>query len=278
MVAIIVPGRFGPMVVGGTSGGGGNSAAYTNFIARTSGLDATHLSAYAGLLNGLTTDGLFNSDGTSSFFDALYVCATQDVTTAKLNLVTGTYNMTNAAGTPTFAADQGFTGDGANYLTTSFNPSTASTPKFVQNSAVLGVWGYDSVSGQAAAPIGNRDGSAGSDHLLIRYTDNKWYSRLNTNVFNGAGISNTGTTGLFVTDRSGSAGITAYQNGSSFGTETDSSAAPYNGNITLITVSGISASWSGKISAAVIGASLGGTNQSNFYSRMRTYMTAVGVP
>ena len=72
---------------------GADSAAYTNFIARTSGLNDTHDDAYKALLNSLTDAGLFASDGTSTVFDVLYIFKTQDATTANLNLVSSSIRL-----------------------------------------------------------------------------------------------------------------------------------------------------------------------------------------
>src|SRR5438105_2736087 len=75
-----------PLTGAGKGRPAADSAAATNLLARTTGLDAAHIAAYKALLNGLTADGIFNSDGTSNFLDALYIWATQDQTTADLNL------------------------------------------------------------------------------------------------------------------------------------------------------------------------------------------------
>src|SRR6266436_1867234 len=95
--------RSAPSARGG-GGGGGTTA--SNFLARTSGLDATHITAYTDLLNGLDTDGL------TSKLDVLHVYATQDSATALLNLVSTNFNGT-AHGSPAFTADHGFRGTDA---------------------------------------------------------------------------------------------------------------------------------------------------------------------
>ena len=74
-----------------------------DFLARTTGLDATHTNAYTALINGLVTDGIWDK------LDVFHIYATQDSTTAKLNLVSSSFTAT-ANGSPTFTADRGFTG------------------------------------------------------------------------------------------------------------------------------------------------------------------------
>src|SRR5260370_1748066 len=87
--------------------GGGDAAATTAFLARVvsngTTLDATHINAYKALINGLVNDGVFSK------FDGLWVLATQDFPTAKLNLVSSSFTLTNNGNDPTFGADRGCT-------------------------------------------------------------------------------------------------------------------------------------------------------------------------
>ncbi len=58
------------------------------FLARTSGLDGTHTTAYTNLICGLIADGVWQK------LDMLHIYATQNSTTALLNLVQNAYNGT----------------------------------------------------------------------------------------------------------------------------------------------------------------------------------------
>jgi hypothetical protein len=71
----------GPGTVHSTGGGGFTPSCSQSsaFLARTSGLDTTHKTAYDTLICGLVTDALWSS------LDALYIFATADATTAGLN-------------------------------------------------------------------------------------------------------------------------------------------------------------------------------------------------
>src|SRR6266576_6414868 len=143
------------------------SNAYLNFIARVTGASAGLKLAYQGFLDGLTTDGLFNSDGTSSYFDALYIFATQNSATALLNLVSSSFTGT-VNGSPAFKANQGFTGVSLSttvYIDTGFNPTTASSPKFTQNSAHLSGWSDSNV--QSSASGGTFTGQADNGGGLV---------------------------------------------------------------------------------------------------------------
>src|SRR5208282_4996530 len=60
----------------------------TAFIARTSGLSTTEKNAYTAMICGMVTDG------TWSLLDVLYIFATNNTTTAALNLVSSSFNGT----------------------------------------------------------------------------------------------------------------------------------------------------------------------------------------
>ena len=73
------------------------------FLARTSGLDTTHVNAYTALIDGLVADGVWSK------FDVLRIYATQNSTTALLNLKSSSFTAVTH-GSPSFTADRGFTG------------------------------------------------------------------------------------------------------------------------------------------------------------------------
>lgn len=252
------------------SGGGADSAAYTNFIARTSGLNAGHLAAYKGLLDGLTTDGLFNSDGTTNFFDALYAFATADTTTAALNLCGAIFN-----GNPTsltFTADSGYTAVSGQNFQTGFNPSTATSPKYVQDSAHFSVW---NLVNSATTSIDVASGSLGENFV---FTGGSIYARVNDNP-ESSGFTASDFRGHILGNRSSSTARQLYQNAST--TLIGGTAATYpstpsqavnNADFAVVSLGDHTAAM------ASIGAGMNSTQVTNFYNRLRTYMTAVGVP
>ena len=142
-------------------GGGGFSPTSTessNFLARTSGLNNTHKTRYDALISGLVTDGDYTK------LDVLYVWATDTTTNALLNLApNASYNGT-VVGTPTsFTADVGYTGDGSTFAIDShFNPNTASSPQYTQNSASLGAYVLTNVTsgGSIISVVGAQVGAA----------------------------------------------------------------------------------------------------------------------
>jgi hypothetical protein len=259
-----------PLLGGGSGSGGGAVTNASAFLARTSGLDTTHINAYTDLINGLDTDGLFSK------FDLLHVYATQDSTTAKLNLVSSSYPATTVSGPPTFTTDRGFTSASGGYFNTGFNATTASSPKYTLNSAHLSVWSL--TSSQFSADV---LGIANSAIINPRFTDNNGYH--NVNGAGGSAVASTDGSGHFTANRSASNALQAYKNGSSI--LSNSAASTSLSNNVIFTLAGNNGAGSPtfpvnacQTAAVSIGSSLNSTDATNFYNRLRTYMTAVGVP
>lgn len=269
-------------------GGGGDSVATTNFLARVVSagvtLDGTHTSAYKALLNGLTTDGLFNSDGTSNFFDILYIYATNDsgggTTTALLNLANSTFSGTNTGGL-SFTADLGFTGTGTlnTFINTGFNPVTATTPNYTQNAAHISMWNLtNSVEGSQTYG-GSNASTAGAD-IYAKFSDNSIYFRVQDT---SSGFIIADPRGHLLGNRSSSTARQGYQNASttldggvsvSYGSTASSSTVSLN----LVVLGEISSASVRQAAMVSAGGSMNSTQVSNFYTRLRTYMTTVGVP
>lgn len=259
----------------GAAGGGGGGAESTAFLARTSGLDTTHSNAYIALIDGLVADAVWAK------LDMLHVYATQDATTALLNLVSTSYNGTTH-GTPGFTADRGYQGvdgSGTVYIDTGFTPSSASSPKFVQNSAHISAWSVTNAAGTANGPIGLLS-SGNNTCLFPKYNDNvTFYSRINGPGLAGASLSN--AQGHFIANRLSSSTIQGYRNGSSVATNSsDTSAAVGSFPVLVLAVSngGTPTGSPHQLAMASIGSSLSSTDVTNFYNRLRTFMTVVGVP
>jgi Bacterial Ig-like domain len=259
--------------------GAGASAEYDAFIARTSGLDATHLAAYQGLIDGLVADGVWSK------FDVLYVFATQDSTTALLNLISSSFNAT-ANGAPTFTTDRGYTGVDSSstvFLDTGFNPVTASSPKFTQNNGHVSTWNNTNV---LAGSAGGRTVGLGDVGLTTRtlinprYSDNNAYFRLNSSTAT-AGVANTDSRGHYVATRDSSTTLKGYISKVDQSAPSDTSAAPFNGTFHVLgSRLGTAGSFGAgiQVASASIGSHLSATDVTNFHDRLRTYLTAVGVP
>ncbi len=246
------------------------------FLARTSGLDATHINAYTALINGLVTDSVWSK------LDVLHIYATKDSATALLNLKSSSFNGTSH-GSPTFAADLGFTGSAGSttiYIDSGFNPITASSPQFTQNSAHLSFWNLTN-AGTAQSNIGSQSGIT-DNYIYAKYSgDNKNYTRINCD-------SNLGTNfpapadprGHVIGNRPDANSLEQYINGARLNSAGSGSTAMPNTNIVTLGTSslGTVSGNSDQIAMASIGGGLTPTDMANFYTRLRTYMTAVGVP
>jgi hypothetical protein len=224
-------------------------------------------------------------DGIWSKLDALHIYATQDSTTALLNLVSASYNGV-ANGSPVFTVDRGFQGVSASttvYIDTGFNPRTASSPQFTQNSAHLGVWS-NTATQLPDALFGSRDGSVDCYFLGQYSSDGFKYWRLNCghNAGNFATVQPANSNnGFYVASRSSSLNTAGYQNGSSLNSSSsDGSNLPPNMNLYSIAINnnGAASGCAAQQCAISIGSNLTATDVTNFYNRLRIYMTAVGVP
>jgi antitoxin component of RelBE/YafQ-DinJ toxin-antitoxin module len=254
------------------------SAEVAQFLTRTSGLDATHTNAYTALINGLVADGIWAK------LDVLHVYATQNQTTALLNLVSTSYNgLALGATLPTFTADRGFLGgvDAAfsGYIDPVFNPATAVSPKHVRDSAHISAWSLtnlNSIIEVAGAVIA----STWLTGILTRFTDNSAYFYVNTTLNTGAAVAN--SIGHYIANRSSSSSVEGYKNGASLVINASNpSIAPANLAMfaCAYNLSGTGVKTSGnQLAMMSIGASLNTTDATNFYNRLRTYMTTVGVP
>lgn len=265
---------------------GGACSQATTFLARTTltGTDATN---YTTLICAWVSNGTISGDLlttgcglTPPLFDAIYIFATHDATNALLNICGTNYTALNASGL-TFTAYSGFTGiSGTAFLSTQFNPTTAISPNFVQNSAHLSIWNL--TNGTNGVPSVSDDGGT-SNNIFSKYTDNNIYARVNDG--GSAGFSITDPRGLLLGNRSSSTARQLYQNASTtlLGGTTATygsvpSSAPANNNIELLGNTAGGGAVGNTLAGASIGASLTSTQVTNFYTPLRTYMTAVGVP
>jgi len=265
-----------------------NSTAYTNFAARcvTAGatLTGSDITNYSNLLNGLTTDGLFNSNGTSSFLDALYVFAAPSATVALLDLTNNAFNCTVPNTTPTFSAYAGYTGadgSGTVYLSTGYNP-TVNAINYSQNSASIGAWSNTNLQSGASGgcSIGYQTAAGSISDIFPKYSTGLAYYRINDpQAGPSAGVSNSDSTGFYVANRSGASAQQGYRNAVDQGVVAVTSHSLSSGTIPICGLATPANSFgdSHQLSVAFIGGNLSSTNVTNLYNRLATYRTAVGL-
>lgn len=243
----------------------------TTFIARTTGLTANRKIAYDGLICGLVTDGVWSK------LDLLYIYAAPNQTTALLNLPNATYAGTNASGL-VFTVDRGFTGsvNADQWIGTGFNAATAISPQFQQDSAHMSAWNLNNVAADATI-IGPSTYNT-SFSLHAKYIDNNAYFRLNDNAPSADGIAMADPRGHLLANRSSSTARQAYQNAASLASYSLTSGGyPDNHQVVALGTSFASPQvWQSPMIS--LGASLTSGQVTSFYNRLRTFMTAVGVP
>lgn len=239
------------------------SPAANNFLARTSGLDASHTNAYKALINGLVADGVWAK------LDALYMFATDTSTNALLNLVSATYNAT-ATGAPTFTANSGYLGAAGKYVDTNFNPTTAVAPKYIRNDASIFAWS-NTAAQKTGALMGQVGGAGNAEAIYSRFTDDKTYYIVNATVYSTA--TNTDGSGFYHATRTGASATVGYKNGVAAVTDTTASAAPSNVNIAFLTDQ--ASAFTGTVMAGGIGSGMTAAQALLLYNRVHTYLQTI---
>jgi hypothetical protein len=259
-----------PLPVQGIGGGCPQASAY---LARTvGGNEGGNATNVTNLICTLVGNGVWAK------LDALHVEAQQNVTDAKLNLVGSNYNIV-AVGSPVFVSYGGFQGfTTSSYLNTQFNPASAVSPNFTQNSASFGLWSDNAVAVESAPQMGQSAvGNAGESHIYNDFTDGSFYARVN--VGSGGGSASPGGRGWFTGDRSSSSAVVPFYNGVAQTSQASTSQAPANLVFTVGSVSSAPpTATQEEIGADYIGGSLGSAQQAALYGALRTYMTAIGLP
>jgi hypothetical protein len=245
----------------------------TAFLARTSGLSTTERNAYIAMINGMVTDG------TWSLFDWFYIFATNNTTTALLNLISTNFTGTTH-GTVSFSADHGFTGDGSTfYIDTGWK--TTNGTNYVQNSAVFGVYDLtNSTTGDGSFIIGQDAGANYDVRLAILTVGNLLQADANDTVSNSLSIAaQSQRQGSFGVIRTGSAAEAVYKNGSLLTSGTAVSGALSAFNVFIFANnSGVAGAFStDQLSAAFAGGGMTAVQLQQVQSRINGYMTALGI-
>jgi hypothetical protein len=229
------------------------------------------------LITGLKSDGVWTK------LDRLFILAAENTQSALTDLKGLALAVVHS--TPTFTIDRGYTGtDGSTavYIDTGFNPSTAGG-NYTQNSAHLSVWSNSNITPSSAGGIltgGDGSGGLPASNIYAQYSDGNAYFRIN-DAANSAGTANANSTGHYIASRTGASLSAGYKNGSLFATLNQTSGALANISVVILATqnpSGVGQGCPHQITMQSIGGGLSATDASNFYNRLRTYMTAVGVP
>lgn len=214
-----------------------------------------------------TLVGALKTAGVWSKLDAFYIMAAHDAQAAQRNWIADAYNLT-PVNSPAFTVDRGYQGDGAtSYLDTGFNPSTAPSPKFTQNSASHAVGSR--TNGNTTQANGN------ANNTIVPSTGGSAFVRVNHTGGTAPSAVSPNSDGFFVANRSGANAQTLRRNGVSVISATDASSVPGNGNFWFCGRSAMTFS-SLQQSEGFIGQSLTPTEQDAIYTARLAYMQAVG--
>lgn len=258
---------------------GETSDTYTITTTSTYETEADALFARFGTDPGSTRKGQMNTliaamktAGVWAKLDAFYVLAAHAEADARLNWKSSNFNLTASASAPTFTTDRGTAGSSTpRYFDTGFNPTTASSPNFVQNSGCIGAVSATDTQSDALFDVCNdsfnilliANGSTG-DTPRVRINATSSFS---PGAF-GSGI------GHFTASRTSSSLTTVYANGSSIGTNSVASAAPLN---ETIKIHGRTGNYSTRQLRMVwIGSGLSGAEEAAFQTAREAYLDAIG--
>lgn len=225
----------------------------------------------------LTTlvEGL-KADGDWAHLDALQILASANATAGKVDLRTPARVATWGSGT-VFSADRYASGDDTanGRIDTAFNPFGGGVG-YVRNSNTIGAWVIRANQTIVATYEPDIACDDGSNYDYLNSTDGTGNARFPANATADGGAANGGNvTGLFQRSRTAGNLTTGYRNGVSLGTLATASAALINFQHTLFAYAAGGAPRT-DTRMAVYYAGDGSVSAANIYSRLNTYLTAIG--
>ncbi len=166
------------------------------------------------------------------------------------------------------------------YIDTGLNPTVGST-LYTRNSAHISVWNLNNATSNNGVGSNGSNPATQATYILCRLSDGKAYFRVN----NGATVGDNATTadalGHYIASRDDSATVRGYKIGIQIEINTGSGSDVLT-NLNLYSLgfnnNGTAKGSNNQMAEISAGAALNATDAINFYNRLRTYMTAVGVP
>jgi hypothetical protein len=245
-------------------------------VANGGSVSAGRQSLVRALIAGLKTDGIFTK------LDRLWLLPAENQPSALTDIVAN--SLATAVNSPTFTTDRGYTGEDnaspTKYISTTFNPSGGGF-NYTLNLCHLSVWlTTNTTVSSGGATVGSAD-SGNESVLFTPFAGGTIFGRLN--VTGGGGFGTDSSYNHYYTiTRNTSTTVQAYRDGAAFG-------SPIGGTTTALVNrpmfmlaynSGGSVAYgnSNQVAAVSMGGLLSSTDAANLYTRLRTYMTAVGVP
>jgi hypothetical protein len=231
------------------------------------------------LIIGLRADGLWN------LLDRLWILAAENTQSALVDMKALVLAVPN--GSPAFTANLGYTGVDSSatvYIDTMTNLSNYGG-QFTTNSGHASIWSNTNAAstGGGGCTFGSSTASQGNNQttILPKRVDGNAYFRLDDSTPSG-GFANANSTGHYLVNRDSISTTQGYVSGSLFANPNAASGTLANANDIMLamndTVLGPVTGGGYQLTMHSIGGNLSGAQVSSFYSRLRTYMTAVGVP
>jgi len=227
------------------------------------------------LIVGLKADSVWDK------LDRLWLFAIEDADEALNDIVVG--GIATTVNAPTFTVNQGYAGDGStSYVNTNYAPGTDGT-YYTLNAAHFSVW--DNTNRSAAnnqITLGCRNTAEASESSLWDFFGpNQAVVRINGfTTIDGSGPNT--SLGYFIVNAVDSANFNYYYNGSLQNLITSgTTVSPISDRPFFVGGANFGSlvnPTADQISAVSFGGLLNATDAANLYSRLRTYMTAVGVP
>lgn len=261
-----------------------NSPAVAAFLARTSGLDATHQSLYTNLINNLVSGG--GNGNIFALLDSLWIRGTQDVANSRLNLVSSSF--ANVDTSATFTADQGITGNGTSGKSdTQLVVGTGTQASL--NSTSVGVAVRGGRTSNADSDIIGACTSFSSNNMLfiqpLSLADaGKISIAVNGSFASRLTVTNPGgsATGIYGAVRDSATTIKGYRNGSStpiISGASNSQGTPPNSLYLLALHNNNGSNFAtDQVSAAYVGAAMTGAQIAYLHDQINTFLAGLPTP
>jgi len=231
--------------------------------------------AYKSAINTLVKQ--LKLDGNWQLLDRLWIHATEIQQHARVSLVNPSSTKITEVNSPTFTANQGYTGNGTNmYLNTNYSFLNSSV-QFTQNLASIGIYSRTNLLTANKIDFGaTTDISGGKDTFINPYSSGgSYFYNVNGGVLL-SGSANSNTLGMHSALRSASNLLIGYRNGIQQHSSAVSSQTMTSLNAFVLARNdlGSAAFFSNRqISLTFIG---GNVNQSTFYNAIQTFATTRG--
>lgn len=220
------------------------------------------------LIKGLKADGIWSK------LDFLYLLAAHDAQAAKINWIDpdNTNFVLTATNSPTFTADEGFTGNGGTAKLAN-NVAFNTLTQYQLDSASFGVWYLAGTRSDSAITGADGNGTNGVFIAPCRAGSDVFRSRINDSASTDSTGTLTTVAGHKQINRSGSSATEKYINGAAAGTFSTASTGVKTNVLAMLNVNSTASDH--KIAACWGGASLTSDEHSDLHDRLEAYLQAV---